>query len=114
MPGKINTWSEFQTLMDDCCTRVNAETDYAPHGRWWRNMGYAKFISDGTVEGERIVAPGDPENSRLVQALEGRPPFGPGKPFRRMPPDMPFDQSDIDEIRDWIARGCPDGASGVA
>jgi hypothetical protein len=109
MAGKINSWADFQTLMDAACTKVGADPDLAPHGRWWRVMEYEKFMSDGEIFGERIVAPGDPENSRLVQALEGRPPFGDGGTFRQMPPETPFEQAPIDEIRDWIARNCPNG-----
>src|SRR5262245_23397462 len=106
MAGRINSWTDFQDVMDEACTQVGAEPDDAPHGRWWRGMDYEKFMSDGEVYGERIVAPGDPDNSRLLQALEGRPPFGPGQKYRRMPPRRPFEQATIDEIRDWVARKC--------
>jgi hypothetical protein len=107
MPGMINSWAEFQAFMDQCCAKVGAEPDFAPHGRWWQEMTFETFISNGTVEGERIVDPGNPDNSRVVQALEGRPPFGPGETFRQMPPGTPFEVGDIAEIRDWIGRGCP-------
>ncbi len=110
MAGKINNWAQFQTFMNDCCQKVGAEPDFAPHGVWWNEMSHQTFVTDGEVKGERIVAPGDPDNSRVVQALEGRPPFGVGETFRQMPPGTPFEQADIDEIRDWIARGCPDAA----
>jgi hypothetical protein len=109
MAGKINSYADFQTTMDTACKQVGAEPDFAPHGRWWTTMTYEKFMSDGDVLGERIVAPGDPDNSRLIQALEGRPPFGDGGKFSRMPPGKPFEQATIDEIRDWIARNCPNG-----
>jgi len=43
---------------------------------------------------------------------EGNPPFDPAGTFRQMPPGTPFNQADINEIRDWIARGCPNKYQG--
>ena len=109
MAGRINTWAEFQSFMDACCEQVGAEPDNAPHGRWWQGMSHHEFMTDAEVLGERIVVPGDPENSRIIQALEGRDLFGPEGNFNRMPTGTPFRDEDIAEIRDWVARGCPDG-----
>lgn len=86
-----------------------------PHGPFWRGRTVDQFVTQ-LVRGRVAVVPGDPENSRLVQALEGRAPFGvnlqpptPGATLRRMPPERPpVPQPDIDYIRRWIADGCPD------
>jgi hypothetical protein len=109
MANKIKTYSDFQQFMDDCCTKANANPDGAPHRRWWRRMTYDSFIRDGTVLGLRIVAPGDPANSNMVKALQGDPPFDPAGQYGQMPPPpaIPFEPSDMDEIKDWIQRGCP-------
>jgi hypothetical protein len=114
MAGRINSWTEFQSFMDECCTKVGAEPDFAPHGRWWQTMTYESFMTDGTVVGERIVAPGNPNDSRLVQALEGRPPFGENGTFSQMPTGTPFASDDVAEVRDWVARGCPSPAPNVS
>ena len=107
MANKIKNWSDFQNFMDACCTKVGANPDNAPHKRWWRKMDCETFIASGTVLGLRIVAVGDPTASNLIKALQGDPPFDPNGQFDQMPPGMPFIPSDIDEIRDWIQRKCP-------
>ncbi len=113
MAGKINTYAEFQDFMDACCTKVSADPDLSGHGRWWRSMTHQKFVTDGKVKGERIVAVGDPDNSIVIHALRGdTPDFAEDDSarFGRMPLGGTgfFDKADIDEIADWIKRGCPD------
>jgi hypothetical protein len=105
----INTWAAFQDFMDACCARVGAHPENASHDVWWRNMTYNKFMTDGKVKGLRIVNPGNPDDSTMIKALEGRPPFGPDLQYPQMPPDAPFSAEEIGKIRDWISRGCPDG-----
>ncbi|MDX1405510.1 MAG: Ig-like domain-containing protein [Woeseiaceae bacterium] len=46
------------------------------------------------------VTPGDPDNSYLIQKLEGNQMIG-----NQMPPSGPLAQSVIDEIRLWISNG---------
>jgi hypothetical protein len=46
------------------------------------------------------VVPGDPDNSYLIQKLEGNQMIG-----NQMPPSGPLQQSVIDEIRLWITNG---------
>jgi hypothetical protein len=49
------------------------------------------------------VTPGDPNNSYLIQKLEGTASVG-----ARMPAfSPPLDQATIDAIRDWISNGAP-------
>jgi hypothetical protein len=45
----------------------------------------------------------------MVKALQGDPPFDPAGQYGQMPPPpaIPFEPSDMDEIKDWIQRGCP-------
>jgi hypothetical protein len=115
MAGKINTYAQFQDFMDACCVKAGADPDSAGHGRWWRTMDYNTFITDGKVKGERVVAVGDPDNSIMIHALRGdTPDFDDNNPnarFGRMPQNANafFESTDIDEIADWIKRGCPNG-----
>src|SRR3954462_12767180 len=114
MADKINSWSEFQNFMDACCKKANAHPEDSGHGAWWKVMDYNKFITDGKVKGLRIVAVGDPDNSVMIHALRGDTPQfkenDPDADFGRMPlnSDSFFEKDDIDEIADWIKRGCPD------
>lgn len=115
MPNVINSWIDFQNFMDACCTKVGAKPDDSTHGRWWRMMDHNEFVTTGTVKGERIVKVGDPDNSIVIHALRGdTPDFDANDPnalYGRMPlwANAYFDNADIDEIADWIKRGCPDG-----
>jgi len=119
MADKIKTYADFQNFMDACCTKAGANPDGAGHGRWWRDMSYDEFITDGTVKGERIVRVGDPDNSIVIHAMRGDTPDFAADPkarFGRMPLNANsfFEKADIDEIADWIKRGCPNPAAGVA
>jgi hypothetical protein len=115
MAGKINTYAQFQDFMDACCVKAGADPDSSGHGRWWRTMDYTTFTTNGTVKGQRVVAVGDPDNSIMIHALRGdTPDFDDSNPdarFGRMPQNANsfFDKADIDEIADWIKRGCPNG-----
>lgn len=118
MAGKINTYGEFQDFMDACCVKVQADPDLSGHGRWWRQMDHKEFVTTGEVKHRRVVVVGDPDNSIVIQALRGVPPDfadDPGALFGRMPQNAGafFDVADIDEIADWIKRGCPNGGGGV-
>lgn len=115
MVDKINTYAEFQDFMDVCCVKAGADPDISGHGRWWRVMDHNTFVTDGKVKGERIVVVGDPDNSIVIHALRGDTPDfdenDPGARFGRMPQGAAsfFENADIDEIADWIRRGCPNG-----
>lgn len=94
--------------------------DFAAHGPFWREVTRDQFVGLSIFGRKLIVqrADGafDPDESNLVKAIEGRPPFGddmepppPGAFWPRMPfgyPPVPADQ--ILEIRDWIEAGCPE------
>jgi hypothetical protein len=56
----------------------------------------------GEVSGQRIVVPGDPCNSVLVQKLSAAPPVG-----ARMPLSGPpfFSDAELQLVQDWIAEG---------
>jgi hypothetical protein len=58
-------------------------------------------VASGEQPSVRRVAPGDPNNSYLIQKLEGTAAVG-----ARMPLNLPsLPQDDIDVVRQWIAAG---------
>ncbi|MCK1564308.1 hypothetical protein IVB08_10090 [Bradyrhizobium sp. 173] len=114
MAGKINSYAAFQDFMDACCVKAQADPDLSGHGRWWRVMDHKEFVTTGEVKQRRVVVVGDPDNSVVIQALSGVPPDfadDPSALFGRMPQNAGafFEPADIDEIADWIKRGCPNG-----
>ena len=62
------------------------------------NLVSVSSIQDGSL---MRVNPGDPDNSYLVQKLEGTAASGVQMPFG----GTPLSQATIDNIRDWIAAG---------
>jgi hypothetical protein len=62
-------------------------------------VGVASTQSAGTQR----VNPTDPDNSYLIQKLEG-----PGASGSQMPPSGALEQADIDVIRQWISAGAVD------
>jgi hypothetical protein len=118
MAAKINSYAEFQDFMDACCVKAGADPDLSGHGRWWRTMDHNVFVTTGKVKGQRVVVVGDPDNSVVIKALRGVPPDfseDPDARFGRMPANSGsfFEPADIDEIADWIKRGCPNGGGGI-
>jgi hypothetical protein len=95
---------------------INGE-DIHMHGAFWRGKSRDEFVALN-VMGLPIVAVGDSDNSNLVKALRGLPPFGrdlqprpPGARFNRMPSRRPpATEADIAKIEIWIKTGCPEDA----
>jgi hypothetical protein len=106
---------EFQQIQDTIftpiCTNCHAGAS-APVGlRLDAANSYAMLVNVASVEVPAVlrVAPGDPQNSYLVQKIEGRAAVG-----ARMPLGAPpLPQSSIDLVRSWIAGGAvaPTGTS---
>ncbi len=73
------------------------------HGKLggWDSSSYDFVMTSG--ENAPVVIPGDPENSLLVQKLEGTQAEG-----AIMPPTGKLSDADIQKIIDWIASGAPD------
>jgi hypothetical protein len=66
---------------------------------------YAMLVGVASTQsaGVQRVNPGNPNNSYLIQKLEGA-----GASGSRMPPSGPMAQSEIDTIRQWISDGAID------
>lgn len=61
---------------------------------------HARAVGYYTLVNELYVLPGDPQESALLSLLNAQG-------TRRMPPDAPLPQADIDLISAWIAAGAP-------
>jgi hypothetical protein len=91
---------------------VNGETIGA-HGNFWRPLSLDQFKAK-KVFGQALLVVGNPDDSNLIKALEGRAPFGadagvPGATWPRMPAGFdPVPPDRIAYLRKWIADGCPD------
>ena len=79
----------------------------APQGlRLDEANSYALLVGVGSMEEPSVlrVAPGDPNNSYLIQKLEGTAATGQQMPFNA----PPLPQATIDVIRQWISDGAID------
>ena len=111
----IPGFARIKQILDDA---VQGQSIHA-HGNFWRSITRDDFVVLRVI-GQPLLAVNpdgsfDPNESNLVKALEGRFPFGrdmnppvSGARFNRMPHGFPpVAQTQIDEIRAWIAAGCP-------
>jgi hypothetical protein len=91
------------TIFTPVCTACHSGAQ-APQGlRLDEGNSYAMLVDVPSVEVPELrrVAPGEPDNSYLVQKIEGRAAVG-----ERMPLGGPsLDTEQIDLIRQWIAAG---------
>ena len=60
--------------------------------------------SVGNQYGEKVINPGNPDESPLVDKIEPDPQEGQRMPYQR----DPLSQANIDSIRAWIEDGAPD------
>jgi hypothetical protein len=95
-------------LFEQVCEHCHAGAN-APAGlRLDAANSYAMLVGVASVERPNIlrVAPGDPNNSYLVQKLDGTAAVG-----ERMPAGLPpLPQSDINIVRQWITDGALPGS----
>ena len=102
-PGDDDFTVIQDTIFTPVCTVCHSGAQ-APQGlRLDEGNSYAMLVDVPSVEvpGFRRVAPGEPDNSYLVQKIEGRAAVG-----DRMPLGGPsLDTEQIDLIRHWIAAG---------
>jgi len=90
------TWEYISTaIIQPNCATANCHSNLAQSSGVQLdriNRGYDALIS------RYFVIPGHPEDSSLMLLLNGRG-------SRRMPPDFPLAQQDIDLIAQWITNG---------
>jgi len=70
------------------------------------NLGtYDRLRRGGNNSGERVIVPGSPCDSILVQKIGPTPPFGSRMPFNGPPYFAP---QELTLVKDWIAEGALD------
>lgn len=110
----MTVYTDIQSVLN----RAVSDADIGAHGRFWLSLTRDQFLTYkvfGQVALIKTNADGtfDPEGSHLVEALEGRLPFGKdqgvgGAKYNRMPSRRPaVSEDDIRLIREWIANRCP-------
>jgi len=94
--AKLPTYSsDVQPILKDKCAFCHGSLG------GWDSSSYNSVMTSG--KNAPVVIPGDPENSLLVQKLEGVQAEG-----TIMPPNGKLPDSDIQIIIDWIAAGAHD------
>jgi hypothetical protein len=94
-------------------TGNNEEADSennAPHGAFWATMSYKDFTTgDVPNMGMPVLVVGNANDSNIIKALLGQPPFD-GSEFPQMPADGPpfLTPAQVQPISDWINNGCPE------
>jgi hypothetical protein len=108
--GRVSSFADLQYVLNNFIQNNDIDIGASPHGAFWQT-DYNTFTTGNVPNVQpavRIVVPGDPAGSGIVQALSGLPPFD-GSSFRRMPAGGPFlDDSSINQIRQWVQDGCPE------
>jgi hypothetical protein len=111
-PLEPNFNSIQANVFDQVCEHCHSGAN-APVGlRLDAVNSYASLVGVSSVErpGVLRVAPGDANNSYIIQKLEGTAGVG-----ERMPAGLPpLPQSDIDVVRQWIGDGALPAAAGSA
>lgn len=110
--------ASFQAIQDQVFTPICAQCHAgagAPEGmQLSAGVSYGMIVNVPSQEQPALlrIKPGDPDNSYLVQKIEGRAAVG-----AQMPDGCPatqpcLDQATIDMIREWVSEGAPQ-AQGV-
>lgn len=109
--------AQFQAIQDQVFTPICAQCHAgagAPEGmQLSAGVSYGMIVNVASQEQPTLlrIKPGDPDNSYLVQKIQGSP----GISGSRMPFGCPasqpcLDQATINLIRDWVTQGAPQAA----
>jgi len=111
----INSYQDLQNALNSALQQKSTQTgnpeiqdvnNNSPHGAFWSTMTYDQFMTQPVPNvGVPAVKKGDPDNSNLIQVLNGT-----SQNFAQMPADGPPYLSDdlISDIAQWIKNGCPE------
>jgi len=92
---------KVQVIMNRRCTSCHSGDD-AEAQLDLSNVGDAVGKDSFEVPGKTVIVAGEPDESVLVQCIEGDP----GGSLGRMPKNAaPLSQTDIDLVRQWISEG---------
>jgi hypothetical protein len=111
----LNSFADVKNLINQVLTQNNemGGVGDSPHGAFWSDLNYAQFTA-GDVPGVQPAVPilevGNAAQSNIIMALKGTGPlFNPNGTYGQMPANGPpfFTPEQIQEIADWIDKGCP-------
>lgn len=101
---KIESYADVQKMFDDYVKLNGIQIQSSPHHAFWSTLTYEQFTTGNVPNvGIRIVIPGKPEDSAIVQILEGT--------FQGIP-EMPaggpyFPEEQVKEFAQWVKNKCP-------
>jgi uncharacterized membrane protein len=95
-PVRVPHWSDVRAIFADHCLGCHANLrSYAG------TLKVGAIPAGGLLTDVKVIAPGDPAGSILLQALLGRPPLGEPMPYRA----ASLSRHEIDTIAKWISSG---------
>ncbi len=94
--------NRIRPLLADHCYKCHAETSKKIKGGLLldRKAGWVRGGESG-----QVIVPGKPEESLLFKMAERDPDYDP------MPPKTALSREQVEDLREWIARGAPDPRS---
>ena len=112
--GSGTVTADFQSIQDNVFTPICSPCHSgagAPYGETLdaaHSYNSIVGVPSGEIPTLDRIKPGDPDNSYLVQKIEGAPGIsGAQMPYH----ETPLVQSTIDAIRQWVTDGAPQGTS---
>ena len=117
----LNSFADVQNFFNDFITKNGIDIAGSPHGVFWNT--YSDFVNGNvpnvfypnSTTPVSILCKGNGKQSNIIYALAGTPgtPWDPNNPnayFPRMPaPKGPYFSADqIQQLSDWITKGCPE------
>lgn len=94
--------TQVRSILNRLVDRNGGSPRHSGKGRFW-NLPRDQFIA-GPIYGKIPIVPGHPEQSFLVQILQG-----PAEGISRMPLGGPYiEPTDLAFIVQWISDGAPD------
>ncbi len=94
--AQVDYYTEIQPLFDEYCTSCHGGISGIELSTYESTLE-----STGELYQEKMVIPGAPEESPLVDKVEANPQFGDRMPLNR----QPLNREQIDLIRQWIEEG---------
>mgnify|MGYP000398039416 CR=1 FL=1 len=104
-PNRLVSYSEdIQPIFNGNCTSSGCHNSNSQQSGVNLSSYDAALASTGNQYSEKVINPGNPDESPLVDKIEENPEFGDRMPYN----SSALFQADIDSIRAWIEDGAPD------
>jgi len=113
--GNVPLTADFQAIQDNVFTPICSVCHIgagAPEGlQLDAAHSYMLIVNVASAEQPNLkrILPGDPDNSYLIQKIEGAPTISGVRMPANGPPYLP--QSTIDTMRQWVTNGAPQSAA---